>query len=330
MKNILLICFLLPVFAFSQLPNFDSQSPASPPDYSNGDNWSALPDREDAADDIPKSETWIPDSEKPVDVFYVHPTMYSKGKTWNADTQNKSLNKRVDSRPVRLQASAFNRSGRVYAPRYRQAIVEVFHNKSEDGDKALDLAYSDVKRAFQYYLDHYDQGRPIIIASHSQGTCHSRRLLADFFDNSELQKRLVVAYAVGFGIDESMFKSLKACNSPSQTGCFLTWMTYKDGFEPTGSFYKNTHSINPVTWLRDTSLVDRSLSEGGILLNLSKKYEHAVETRLHKLNSGTILWAKPHIPVFRSVRILHIADINLFWYDIRKNVEVRIQAFNSQ
>ena len=33
------------------------------------------------------------------------------------------------------------------------------------------------KAAFQYYLEHYNNGRPFIIASHSQGTYHAKRLI---------------------------------------------------------------------------------------------------------------------------------------------------------
>jgi hypothetical protein len=45
-----------------------------------------------------------------------------------------------------------------------------------------------VKTAFLYYLQHYNNGRPIIIASHSQGATHGKRLLKEFFDGKELQK----------------------------------------------------------------------------------------------------------------------------------------------
>ena len=66
------------------------------------------------------------------------------------------------------------------------------------GKQALDFAYQDVKAAFEYYLKHYNNGRPIIIASHSQGTWHAESLLHDYFENdSTLRKRLVAAYLIG-------------------------------------------------------------------------------------------------------------------------------------
>src|SRR5688572_22751696 len=92
----------------AQLLPFDPRSQPPAPDYADEKNWSSLPFRKDAADAIPKSEAWISDSLKDVDVFYIHPTLYLKGKTWNADINDKKLNKKVDEKPVRYQASVFN------------------------------------------------------------------------------------------------------------------------------------------------------------------------------------------------------------------------------
>ncbi|HLP50465.1 MAG TPA: DUF3089 domain-containing protein, partial [Chitinophagales bacterium] len=129
----------------AQLPAFSAADQPEAPDYSLEKNWSTLPFRTDAADRIPKSEQWISDSLKDVDVFFVYPTIYLKGKTWNANLANKKLNKRIDSKPVRYQAGVFNASARVYTPRYRQAILKSFSD-SVDGPKALAFAYDDVKR----------------------------------------------------------------------------------------------------------------------------------------------------------------------------------------
>jgi hypothetical protein len=321
MKSLNLLAFVL-MAAVLQAQSFDPAKQPAAPDYSLAANWSALPFRVDAADKIPDEEQWISDSLKDVDVFYIYPTVYLSGKTWNEDLADKKLNKSIDNKPVKYQASVFNASCRVYVPRYRQAKLKAFYHKQE-GDKALDFAYQDVKRAFQYYLDHYNHGRPIIIASHSQGSWHARRLLKDFFDGTELQKRLVAAYVVGFGIDESMYTSLKPCNNATQTGCYITWASFKKGFEAPKSGLYNTVCVNPVTWNRDTIAVDRSQSQGAILLDINKRYDGACGTQIHK----HYLWVDAHLPVVRSWKVLHVADYNLFWYDIRKNVQDRVKAF---
>ncbi len=317
--NILAILFTC-ITVNAQSFNPDAQPAA--PDYSRQSNWSALPFRDDAADIIPADEQWINDSLKDVDVFYIYPTIYMSGRTWNEDLDNQKLNKKIDNKPVKYQASVFNASCRVYAPRYRQAIIKAFFDK-ENGEKALNFAYQDVRRAFQYYLDHYNNGRPIIIASHSQGTWHARKLLKEFFDSTALQKQLVAAYVIGFGFDESMYKSLRPCDNATQTGCYITWASFKMGYHPLKTELYSTVCVNPVTWTRDTVAVDRSKSMGAILLDFNKKYDAACGTEIH----NHYLWVDAHLPIVRSWTVLHIADYNLFWYDIRKNVADRVKAY---
>lgn len=309
-----------------KLPAFDTQKPGLAPDYSQEKFWSALPFREDAADAVPKGETWVSDSLKDVDVFYVYPTLFTKGKTWNADLTDERLNKRIDEKPVYFQASVFNQSCRVYAPRYRQAIVEVFFKESADGQKALDFAYNDVKEAFEYYLKHYNNGRPIIIAGHSQGSYHTRRLIKDYFDNTNLKNRLVAAYIIGYQINEKLYDNLSMCQNATQTGCYISWMSYKQGVKPKWEITKSTESLNPLTWTMDPNPVPASASKGTVLLNFNKIKPQVTSATIHT-TEGSILWVKTKMPVLRLLKNLHIADYNLFWVDIRENVKDRINAF---
>ena len=320
MRSLFFLTIALACFSVSA-QSFDPKDQPAAPDYSLTKNWSALPFRADAADQLPAGEKWVDDSLKNVDVFYIYPTIY-RGEVWNADVNNKKLNKSIDNKPVRYQASVFNASARVYAPRYRQATIKAFYDK-QNGPLALEFAYQDVKRAFQYYLDHYNNGRPVIIASHSQGTYHARKLLKEFFDSTALRNKLVAAYVVGYGFDESMYKNLKPCDNATQTGCYVTWASFKKGFNPTGSLLYNTVCVNPITWSRDTVAVDCSKSMGALLLSFNKDYTHACGTQIH----DHCLWVDAHLPFIKSWNVLHIADYNLFWFDIRKNVKDRVAAY---
>ena len=326
-----LIAFCFPLIAFSQqLKPFDSEEHYPGPDYSLGQNWSALPFRNDVADRVPRGETEINDSLKSVDVFYIHPTMYSKGEKWNADVTDKKLNRKVDNKPVRYQATVFNESCRVFAPRYRQAIVEVFYHKTADGEKALDLAYEDVKAAFEYYLKNYNNDRPFIIASHSQGTCHARRLLKDYFDGKPLSKQLVAAYAIGYTITDSMYTTLKMCSNAPETGCYMSWLSYKAGYEPTGNFSKHAQSLNPLSWQHNKETVSKDKSRGSIGINFNRRFLNRTSAQIHDNGfGGTILWVETKVPLLRLLNNMHIIDYNLFWYDIRANVKDRINAYQS-
>ena len=98
-----------------------------------------------------------------MDVFFIHPTSFLgvlSGK-WNAAIDDKSINKITDKGSLLFQASVFNQHARVYAPRYRQAHIKAFFMPDNPASpKAIDLAYEDVRRAFMYYLEHYNHGRP--------------------------------------------------------------------------------------------------------------------------------------------------------------------------
>jgi hypothetical protein len=326
--SILLLALLFVRPSFGQKTSFDNEVHPLEPDYAQVENWSALPFRLDASDVLPKGEDWVSDSLKAVDVFYIHPTIYQKGPLWNASLDMKKINRKVDKYPVRLQASVFNRSCRVYAPRYRQAVVQVFYERSEDGEKALNLAYQDVKRAFNHYLEHYNNNRPFIIAGHSQGTHHARRLLKEMIDTTELKDRMVAAYVIGFGVNDSMYQNLTLCSDSTETGCYISWMSYKTGYTPSGWWLTNTQSANPLTWTADTSRTTVNNYVGTVVLSLNRRFKREISVQIKGL-SGKVLWVDTKAPWLRMIKNLHIADYGLFYHSIRENVADRIAAYNA-
>jgi Protein of unknown function (DUF3089) len=203
------------------------------PDYSNLNYWAAHPLKRDPSDSIPKPLR-KEKKDSLVDVFFLHPTIYTaqiKDSGLNADTDDAYLNAKTDYSSVLYQASVFNQHARIYAPRFREAHISAYFQKDTLASlKAFDLAYEDVKRSFEYYLKNYNDGRPIIIASHSQGTTHALRLLKEYFENKPLQKKLVAAYLVGMAIPKDLFSSLKMCEDATQTGCVCGWRTFRKGF----------------------------------------------------------------------------------------------------
>lgn len=301
------------------------------PDYSQSSAWAALPDRADAADIFPKGmEDRQKDGE--VDVFFVHPTIYTQERKeadpWNADVQDAKMNKKVDGSSIRFQSSIFNGVGRVYAPRYRQAHIRTYWLRDTAMRKQIfDLAYSDVRNAFQYYLDHYNQGRPIIIASHSQGTTHTRRLLQEFFNDSNLRNRLVVAYLVGMPVEKDLFSNIPPCDRPEQTGCFCSWRTYLKGHYPEGhQAGNNIVSTNPLNWSSDTLYASQELNKGAVLRNFNKAIPKVCDAQVH----DGLLWVhKPKFPgsfLYKNPNY-HIGDFNLFYSNVRENAVARIGYF---
>ena len=98
------------------------------------------------------------------DVFFVHPTGYLKAASWNGPIDDPDAVQAV-SLVMKYLASSFNAGARVYAPRYRQATLYAFLDyETLSGVRALELAYSDVARAFDQYIAEYNQGRPFMLA----------------------------------------------------------------------------------------------------------------------------------------------------------------------
>ena len=160
--------------------------------------------------------------EKTADVFYLHPTtlvgIREEGNN-NAKIDDPYINHKTEYSPIIYQASAFNESARVFAPRYRQAHIGMYSEKdSASKYEAFNLAYEDVKNAFLYYLKNENKGRPIIIASHSQGTTHAIRLLKEFFDGKELSNQLVCAYLIGMAVKKESYEKIPICTDSTKPG----------------------------------------------------------------------------------------------------------------
>ncbi len=301
------------------------------PDYSNLFYWAAHPWKKDPSDSVPEPLRNGYTVDSTADVFFIYPTTFTDGEDprWNADINDAAINAKTDFSPILYQASVFNHY-RVFSPRYRQAhIRSYFTADTARGKAALNLAYEDVKTAFQYYLDHFNNGRPIIIASHSQGSTHAQRLLKEFFENTALQKKLVVAYVAGMYISDNYFTSLKACNDSLQTGCVCAWRTFKKDYEPDFVTKENGTCLitNPLTWSTSSSYAPNTLNEGSILLKFNKIRAHVNDAQIH----DGILWiGKLHLPGGFLIRRknFHIGDINLFYLNIRDDVKERVKMFN--
>ena len=306
---------------------FEAYTPPPPPDYTKTECWAALPDKFDSADVIvPHSSCKNGEADAKVDVFFIHPTSYSKRKSWNADWRDEHLNKKTDKGTIKFQASVFNETCRIYAPRYRQATLDAFMDTLE-GKKAIAFAYEDVKVAFQYYLDHYNNGRPIIIASHSQGTWHAIKLLHDFFDDDPvLRKKLVAAYLVGGWPDAHEYKNIPAGDSSGQTGCYMGWRTFVWGVKPNKyEPKKNILCTNPLTWKQDKEYAGKEKNLGGLPLSFKRIDKNVCDAQRY----GNYLWAhRPKVPGYVALAgNYHIDDYGLFYMNIRENVALRVKNY---
>jgi hypothetical protein len=314
-----------------------SSRPTPPaPDYTNPEHWAALPNKSDLADSVPaNSGGFNNQSDASFDVFFIHPTSYlqqtEKSTGWNAHLDDPKINKSTDEGSIKYQASAFNQAGKIYAPRYRQACIRAyFTTDTSSAQQAFDNAYADVNSAFEYYLQHWNQGRPIIIASHSQGTNHAIRLLQDHFDQDDAKaEKLVAAYLVGMPVWDTLFVNLKPCQDPYDTRCYTSWRTYAKDYFPKKYSKPSREAVctNPLTWTTDSVYASRELNRGTILKNFNKVRYDVSDAQVL---DGVVRISQPKFPGSFLYRLknYHIVDYNLFYMNIRENAVLRTRMFS--
>lgn len=306
-----------------------TNSPLFAVDYSNTENWAALPQKEDNADWVPNASGLKNNQDNALaDVFYIHPTTDIMGFKGNANINNERLNKYTDDFPIKNQASVYNGSCRVFAPRYRQAALNNFFARNSDhAQNAFDTAYADIKAAFEYYLKYYNNGRPIIIAGHSQGSLHAKRLLQEFFDGKPLSSQLVEAYIIGYPTHENEFSFLKPSQNPEDIGGYISYCTFGENAKADWmSEYKNAVCVNPLSWKQDEVFVPAKEQIGALKKGESELVKHAFGC---KCKNGILEIQKPDVKGFPTIgfKNYHLVDYNLFYLNIRENVALRIDTF---
>jgi len=321
----------------------------SDPDYAEESSWLAKPG-------LPDNPThWLPQGIAATAVtetaatFYVHPTTYLERDRWNAPLDGAGEPARRATVFVETQASAFNGVSDIWAPKYRQAAYGAFLLKSDDAQKALDLAYRDVLAAFDQFLRMQPPGRPVILAGHSQGSMHLLRLLAA--RKEALAGRLLAAYVVGWPVDvvaDLPATGLRACPAPQQTGCVLSWQSFKDpantrlvtkawvdtkGLTGGARRIEDMLCTNPLTGTTNASALPHA--NMGVLipngdLTTARLEPGRVGARCDKgflLIDGDIPNLGPYVLPGNNY---HVYDYALFWGSIRADSERRLAAWRAR
>lgn len=148
----------------------------------------------------------------------------------------------------------------------------------ENFKHAINVAYADVKAAFEYYLAHENKGKPIILAGHSQGSLLAEMLVDEFFHEKDLQKQLVAAYLVGWTVFRNKYsqsshpRAVKVCEDRRQVGCVISWRTFAFGGNPRLFLHRDPPDetdrpicTNPLSWTENDGLyVSSEENLGGV------------------------------------------------------------------
>ena len=244
MKGAMLLAVLcLAANAFGQTP--------APNDYRDAKSWLCRPDlaRDQNACSIDNTttvvaasgsftrEAWQADAKAPIDCFYVYPTV-STDPTPNSDMIADPAERNV----IRQQFARFGSVCRQFAPLYRQVTLVGLRRALGSGGRASfeqGVQYDDVRDAWNYYLEHENRGRGVVLVAHSQGSYILAELIRREIDGKPVQSRMVSAILLGTtlavpkGKDVGgAFQHVALCHSSSQTGCVITYASFRSTIPP--------------------------------------------------------------------------------------------------
>lgn len=317
MRFLYWVLLLLPCFLFGL-------------DYSDPVSWGAMPEPA-------KIEGVVA---KPLDVFFVYPTVIS-------DTDQREFNisdpnhKARALRSIKRCTAMFKPFANVYAPYYRQvSLLPAIAALTTDNSAVFSNAVSDVEAAFLYYMAHYNQGRPYVIFSHSQGSDLMLEVMRRNFNRPSIATNCVAAYTLGIGISGKWLaenKHLTFATGETDTGCIITWNTQlATGINPLFTAPGNL-GINPLNWKRTAEPASADLNSVSVIWddegNIKTALLHDTGAILNPLNGA--LYVTPSNPKqyesdFFGPGVLHAADISLFYRNISENVKRRLKTFEER
>lgn len=234
------------------------------PDYSKASNWCQ-----------------IPVITKDVDTFYILATEYMGFNAGDPDYAEMNNPELVEGAPIQyaMNASAFAESTNVFLPYYRQSSLryagEIWKRDGNIDAAITGMPYNDITAALDYYFENYNNGRPFILASHSQGSAIAKLVLQKYFkEHPEYYERMVAAYVIGYAVTKDDLKAnphWKFATGDSDTGVIISWNTEgKKNIETnarTCVLFPNAISINPINWKLDDTYASASENLGSLVLN---------------------------------------------------------------
>ena len=304
-------------------------------DYSDKVNWLAFPE-----------------ITKDVDAIYIYSTSYIEssfddGATNYVPIDNLEMILRANGE-YETNATVFDESCNVFAPYYRQVGMkyagEVSKKYGSIEPALAGLSYTDIKAALDYYFENCNNGRPFIIAGHSQGSAMVKYVLKNYFkEHQDYYKRMVAAYPIGFSItkdDLEQYPYLKFATGESDTGVIISYNT--EGPKNIEENARNVvvlpgaMSINPLNWKLDETYASASENKGSLVHNKETGEREFVDLGVDaqiNLARGVIV-TNTTAPVtegkdFFGPASFHENDYSFFYKNLQENVAKRIAAYKN-
>ncbi len=273
--------------SLSEVEDNDTPAPgeeAAATDYADMANWLCHPGKADDACDVDLTYTVVEadgstsveafeaSENPPIDCFYIYPTV-SFDETPNSDLVPGDEELRV----VETQFARFAEECRLFAPMYRQiTLPELRRGLSGQGFTAdLPMRYSDIKGAWDNYLENDNDGRGVVIIGHSQGSSMIHELLRQDIIGSKAENHVISVMPIGMttygDASTGNFGPFEPCTVKSQTGCMISYVSFRSTVPPPAGSRFGVNSmdgrraicVNPAELSGDDGILDARLSAQG-------------------------------------------------------------------
>lgn len=283
------------------------------------------------------------DTTKAADVFYVYPTVSTlsfadNDSSWFAD---------ISLPEVREEANGNQRFNKMlygeynfYAPYYRQMIFEAYSQPSPVLDSLAQIAAKDVNDAFQFYMEHYNHGRPFFLMGHSQGS----QMLIELLEHGmteEQRKLMVAAYCIGYHVSAEELAAYPEALQPAMDSTMRGLIVF-NSVTDTAAIGMVSRSdvvgINPTTWTMASDTVPAEFHLGMAKYNESRDSVLIVPcpTRTYLYKHNTVCPdldpEMVFIPAYEDKfpkGNLHFADSWLYGGNVVENMRCRLRNYNN-
>ncbi|MFA6613311.1 MAG: DUF3089 domain-containing protein [Endomicrobiia bacterium] len=288
------------------------------PDYSKQERWALLPDKQDAK----------------VDVFYIYPTIFIGNGPEYMDVTNTELKERAKNQAT-FDTGIFKGQANIYAPLYRQASIALLQSSKD----ATITSFEDVKRAFDYYMKHYNKGKPFFLAGFSQGSMAILDLLKNKFHDKDLRNKLIAAYIIGYSItdeDLSKYPYLKMAESADDIGVIISYNTQIANNGYSSVLKKNSKAINPISWKTNNKPSKEKQYRGAVIFDLSSNKIVSLSRPLKvayleiETNALVVDVNPTNYTASQTIfpaGVLHMYDYMFFYNNLQENVSERINNY---
>jgi pimeloyl-ACP methyl ester carboxylesterase len=286
----------------------------------------------------------IPEITKEFDTFYIYSTIYFGANEGDPDYATLDNREMLDGIKVEhaIKSSVFEESTNLFIPLYRQSSLkhaaEAFVEDGHIDNALIGTPYSDITAALDYYFEHYNQGRPFIIAGHSQGAAILRLLLKRYFkEHPDRYERMVAAYAIGYSITKEDLEAnphMKFATGETDTGVIICYNSVKDAeCAHSTDGRENAVCINPVNWRTD--------SVPATVLTVGSPWKPAAEQPVDTLTvhidpATNFLFVSGYtgndhvLPLMGCEGNYHSREIWFYRESLRQNIDRRQAAFRSR